>query len=111
MFNVRLLSIKCIVNDEIDKDEIYLKYKGKKIWPKNIYFQIDNGEEQEIDFLLEHQGQVLELELWDHDMLSPNDHLGTFVMNVAAQGGKYATDLNLTEKDSTASYTLTWEVY
>lgn len=113
MPTIQLNHLKCILNDEIDKDEVFLKYKGKKLWPPEIYRSVDNEEKKEIGITFAHENidEPLVIELWDFDYLSPNDHLGTFTMKVDEKaGGPYQTSMVLHERNSTASYILNWEI-
>lgn len=104
----------CIVNDEIDKDEVYLKYNGKKIWPKSkLYTSIDTGERFPVGVEVEHEdpSQPLIIELWDFDYLSLNDFLGFFQINLGKDTyGRFSTSMTIKEKGSTASYILYWEI-
>lgn len=112
MPRIKLLTVQCMVPDEIDKDEMYLKYNGLKIWPKgDLYWRIDSGEKAEINVELDLPEGWVKIALWDFDFISPNDHLGDFDFEVSsALPGKYSTSMHITEKDSTASYILSWEV-
>ncbi len=109
---VRLISVNCTLPDEIDKDEMYLKYQGKKVWPKgiNIYYRVDTGDIAPVDLTLEMEEGWNEVELWDFDYLSRNDFLGIFRFNVDNAPGVYTNSMNLVEEDSTASYILNWEI-
>lgn len=114
MAKINLTKLQCIVNDEIDEDEVYLKYNGKKIWPsEGIYKGIDVSETfdlgVEIDVADPQQPAVIEL--WDFDYLSANDFLGTFEITLGDDTyGKFTTSMKLKEKESTASYILHWEI-
>lgn len=112
MPTLRLHSIKCNVPDEIDKDEMYLKYKGEKIWPEDSkYFRMDANDLVVIDFDLEVSAGWVEIELWDYDFVSLNDHLGSFKLNVGDESGKFSASLQINEKEThSASYFLQWEV-
>jgi hypothetical protein len=47
---LKISSIVCEVPEESDKDEIYLMFRDKKIWPQNQkYFKIDVDEILSID--------------------------------------------------------------
>ncbi len=101
----------CILNDEIDKDEVYLKLKGKKIWPSgSAYKSIDSGERTPVDIDFEHEEGEMDIELWDFDYMSRNDHLGTFTMKVDDHKGNYTTSMRLKDEKSTASYILEWAI-
>ena len=55
MPKIKLTSIKCTVPDEIDKDEMFLKYKGEKIWPEDHkFFRVDVDDEERRAVTAEH---------------------------------------------------------
>lgn len=114
MAKILITELECIVNDEIDKDEVFLKYKGKKIWPKSRWYtSMDTGEKFPVEIEITHDepSQPLVIELWDFDYLSPNDFLGYFEINLGNERlGKFSTSMTLREKGSTASYVLFWEI-
>lgn len=114
MAKIRLTNLQCIVNDEIDEDEVFLKYNGEKVWPESsLYKSIDNSETFEVGIELEHPDpfQPIVIELWDFDYLSANDFLGTFEMTIGSDSsGSFSTSMKLKEKGSTASYILFWEI-
>ena len=112
MPKIKLLTTQCIVPDETDKDEMYLKYDGNKIWPTgNKFWRIDTGEKADINLEIEVPDGWVKIELWDYDYASLNDHLGDFDFEVSsALPGKYSTSMHITEKNTTASYILSWEV-
>ena len=78
MPTVTISSIICELPQETDKDEIYLVFKGKKIWPRDQKYQkIDTDENLPINIKLKLNGKGwLKLELWEYDLTSKNDHLG-----------------------------------
>ena len=111
MPRILLKSVQCIVPDEIDKDEMYLKYNGEKIWPEGThYFQLDTGDKVDLGVSLEVPAGWNEIELWDFDYMSQNDFLGKFRFEVDDTPGKYSTSMNLEEKGSSASYILYWDI-
>lgn len=108
---IRLNKVRCTLPDEIDKDEMYLKMNGEKIWPKgSIYFRVDTGDVATVDLTLEVEHGWNEIELWDFDYLSKNDFLGKFKFKVDNSPGVYSNTMKLVEEDSTASYILDWEI-
>lgn len=111
MPTLRLHSIKCNVPDEIDKDEMFLKFDGHKIWPEESkYFRMDADDRVVIDHDLEVAVGWVEIELWDYDFVSLNDHLGSFKLNIGEQG-KFTASMVMNEKEThSASYFLEWEV-
>lgn len=108
---IKLKRVHCKLPDEIDKDEMYLKYKGQKIWPKGfIYYRVDTGEVAPVNVTLEVEEGWHEIELWDFDYLSRNDFLGTFRFLVDDKPGEYTNSMTLVEENSTASYVLDWDI-
>ncbi len=111
MRKIRLNRIHCILPDEIDKDEMYLKYKGKKIWPEGaVYYRLDTGDVVLADLTMEVDEGWVEIELWDFDYLTRNDFLGVFRFKVDDQPGVYTNSMKQKEENSTASYVLDWEI-
>jgi hypothetical protein len=111
MTKIRLNRVHCTLPDEIDKDEMYLKHEGKKIWPKgSIYYRVDTGDVADVNLEIEVKEGWIEIELWDFDYLSRNDFLGTFRFKVDDSPGDYSNSMVLVEKNSTASYILDWEI-
>ena len=110
---IKINSIQCMLNDEADQDEAFLKYNGKRIWPDHgRYHKMNSAEKAEVKILLEHDTQTdLIIELWDWDLLSRNDLIGTFQMTVHPDDyGSFSTMMKLAETGSTASYMLYWEI-
>lgn len=114
MAKILLTKLQCIVNDEIDEDEVYLKYNGEKIWPTHgLYTSIDNSETFELNVELSHtdRQKPLVIELWDFDYLSTNDFLGTFEMILGDDyEGSFSTSMKIKETGTTASYILFWKI-
>jgi hypothetical protein len=109
---IRILSLHCLLNDETDKDEVFLKHLGKRVWPSGRYHKIGSGEREPVNVVVEHDPvQDLVIELWDYDLLSANDLMGTFKAKLNARDyGKHTTTLQKADISSTASYILEWEV-
>ena len=102
-----------MLNEESDKDEVFLKHNGKRVWPqKGKYHAIDSNERTPVDVSFDHDTtNGLVVELWDWDLLTPNDLIGTFGMQVNADDyGKFTTALKIAHSKSTASYLLEWEI-
>jgi len=111
MPQIRINSVQCLTPDEIDKDEMYLKMGGHKIWPPGeLYHRVDTGDIEQVGLDLEVSEGWNEIELWDFDFASKNDKLGVFKFNVDDLSGKYSTTMTLLERNSTASYILYWEI-
>lgn len=111
MPKIKLNRVHCTLPDEVDKDEMYLKHEGKKIWPQgSIYYRVDTGDTAYVDLTLQVEEGWTEIELWDFDYLSRNDFLGTFRFKVGNEPGVYTNSMKLMEKNSTASYILDWEI-
>ena len=113
MVKIHLMSMHCMLNEESDKDEVFLKHLGKRIWPtKGKYHAMASNERTPVDVHFEHDLEHdLSIELWDWDLLTPNDLIGTFQMHVNADDyGKFTTTLRIAHSTSTASYLLEWEI-
>ncbi|MEP4533208.1 MAG: hypothetical protein ABJ004_08980 [Cyclobacteriaceae bacterium] len=111
MPKIRLISVECTTPDEVDKDEMYLKKDGEKIWPEGEkYHRLDTGDKVEINLELDVPEGWNEVELWDFDFVSRNDLLGVFKFKVDGKPDKYSTSMELLEEGSTASYLMFWEV-
>jgi hypothetical protein len=112
-FTLRLLKLNCYVTDEADADEVFLKMNKKKIWPvREQYKSMERGAlpvDVEIKDIA--GNSKIELELWDYDLLSSNDLLGTFKIIADRRGGPYNTDMVLNKKSGeNARYNLEWEI-
>lgn len=112
MPTIRLNRIKCNVPDEIDKDEMFLKFEGEKIWPiDSKYFKIDADDKVDVNHEMEVSAGWIEIQLWDFDFVSKNDHLGSFKLKVDDTSGKYSASMKLNTKETkSASYYMEWEV-
>ena len=110
---LELLKLNCYISDESDADEVFLKFNHKKIWPvKHHYESMNKGSltvEVEIGEL--EVNSIIEIELWDYDLLSANDLLGTFRITADKAGGPFNTDLTPNKKKSDhARYNLEWQL-
>ena len=112
MTKIKLNEIICNVPDEADKDEIFLKLNGQKIWPqKSKYQKIGVDEAIDVNIGGEFDGEWVEVELWDFDFASRNDHLGTFHLELNQTSGHYGTILsNNMDVSEEADYMLNWEI-
>ena len=114
-YTVRLMHLHCYFVEENEYDDVFLKYKGKKIWPKDKKQQpimMDTITEIDVEISDIPRNGSLKVDLWDWDLLSLNDKLGSFHMVVQGDSGPFSTDMiqNLRETKK-AKYTLYWEVY
>jgi len=114
-FTVRLTRLHCYFVEENDYDDVFLKYKGKKIWPKDKKQQpmmMDTSKELDVEIPGLARNEEIEIELWDWDFLTPNDKLGTFTMIAEGDAGPFFTDMvQNTKETKKAKYTIDWEVY
>ena len=66
MGKIRLKSITCHQPSETDKDEIFLKFVGDKIWPKGSKFlRIDSDESIDVNLTIDAKTIWVEIELWE----------------------------------------------
>ncbi len=110
-----LKSLYCYLVEEEGSDDVFLKFKNKKIWPQHKKcLPISMDTTTPLDVVIEglRMGDRATVELWDWDLLSPNDHLGSFHMVLdGAIGESFSTDLTLNLKETQkAKYTLSWEL-
>jgi hypothetical protein len=112
-YTLRLRHIFCYVNEEVAEDEIFLKYNGKKIWPiSKRYEEIKTGEKMEIDISIPNiaHGTEVKIELWEWDLLTFNDLLGSITMKIDAYGGPFLVDMKPSNEQETGKYSIQWEV-
>ena len=109
-YNLHIISLMCYRQEESNGDEVFLKYNTKRIWPIDMkYSQVTEGTlDLSLDIAGIDKGQIVNVELWDYDLITANDNLGVFSMLVNERGGPFTTDLNTNKND--AKYTLKWEV-
>lgn len=111
-YQLRILKLFCYRQDEGDGDEIFLKKDGKKFWPGDSkYIKVKEGEykvAENIEGIA--KGTQMTIELWDWDLLTPNDKLGEFTMLVNERGGPFRTDMKSIDSQE-AKYSLEWEVH
>ncbi len=111
---LRISSIVCEIPEESDKDEIYLVFRDKKIWPKNLKFlKIDVDETLDVGLQVKvTKPGSMKLELWEYDLASPDDHLGSFILDFENLAPASYTDLLLRDEKGAerASYYINWEI-
>ena len=108
---LRLGSLVSYVQAESDGDEIFIRYKKKKIAPaKSKFYKVSSEPVQiNIEVPLEKSEKWVELELWEYDRLTPNDSLGHFKLLVDQASDTFTAEL-IRKKDSGAKYVLNWEI-
>jgi hypothetical protein len=112
---LRLTRLHCYFVEESEFDDVYLKYNGIKIWPKEKKQQpvmMDTVTDLDVEINNLSRNQEVVIELWDWDFLTPDDKLGAFRLFVEGDSGPFSTDMmqNLKETKK-AKYTIDWEVY
>ncbi len=112
MPNIKLHAVICNVPDEPDKDEIFLGIQNKKIWPLKSKFQkVGVDEALALNVSAKFETAWVEIELWDYDYMSKNDHLGSFHLDLTQDAGHYGTILsNNNEVSKQADYMINWEI-
>jgi hypothetical protein len=108
---LRLESLVAYLQTERDGDEIFIKYKKKKVVPAKEKFIKMSKEPVKLGIELEiaDTEKWVELELWDYDHFTPNDSLGKFKLLVDQLSENFTAELART-KDSDARYVLNWSV-
>ena len=109
-YRVNILSLTCHVPDEADLDEIYILWNGTQIWPEQGRYERAKIGVNKLGLELGPQPTDIEikLELWDHDSLSRNDHLGDFIL-ASDKLGSFSSELT-SPISRNVKYTLEWEV-
>jgi hypothetical protein len=113
LLTVRLKTLMCYQIDEQKFDDIFIKYKGKKIWPVDKKHEdVAIGKyELGVDIAGLTSNEQIVLEIWDHDTLSPNDLLGTMALVPDKRGaGPYTVDMQRPRESDMARYSIAWEV-
>lgn len=112
-YKIKLLHLFCYANEELKEDEIFIKYKGKKVWPKDKkYHGIKPGEKLTLDVEITDlpEGELMELEIWDWDLWSANDLLGKTIMKADGPGGPFQADMRTEKPEETARYSIQWKI-
>lgn len=109
-YKILLHSISCFLSDE-GTDEVYLKCKNKKIWPKeDKYASMKEGSVQPLELeTLVAKGASISVEVWEFDTFSNDDNLGKFLLEADKIGGPYTTDM-IKANNGKAKYSISWEV-
>jgi hypothetical protein len=97
----------------VAEDEIFLKYNGKKIWPADKkYEQIKTGEKTEVDISIPNiaHGSEVTIEIWEWDLFTFNDLLGSITMKIDSYGGPFLVDMRASKEQESAKYSVQWEV-
>ncbi|MEX2232171.1 MAG: hypothetical protein WD824_08425 [Cyclobacteriaceae bacterium] len=108
---LRLESLVAYLQTERDGDEIFIKYKDKKVAPAKSKFIKMTKDPIKLNIELEllKTEKWVELELWDYDRFTPNDSLGKFKLLVDQPSENFTAELER-NKDSDARYVLNWSV-
>lgn len=110
---VRLKKLHCHQNDEARYDDVFIIYKGKKIWPTDKRHEdVSIGTyEMMVDLKSITPMEEVVLEVWDRDTFSPNDLYGkaTLVPDYPAHV-PYVVDMMPNTHKDIARYSIDWEV-
>ena len=108
-YKLRLLNLKCYLSDESDGDEIYILLNGNKVWPEKEKYLTVLEESTALDVEMEiSKGDMLSFQLWDFDLLSANDLLGSIEIS-ADRHGSYTIDFSKVGNDK-SKYALEFEI-
>ncbi len=112
-YTLTLARLHCYFVEEHQFDDVYLKFNGKKIWPtgkKQQPIMMDTTTDLNIEIEGLVKNQKIVIELWDWDLISPNDKLGTFTMEIGGEPGLFHTDMAQNKRETKkAKYTIDWE--
>ena len=108
---LRLESLVAFIPSESDGDEIFIKYNNKKVAPKDgRYIKMSMGPVPlNVEIELDTNQDWVELELWDYDLFSANDNLGTFKLLVDEVSANFSAEL-LRDDPAGGKYVLNWSV-
>jgi hypothetical protein len=108
---LRLQSLVPYLQTEDDGDEVFIKYKNKKIAPADAkFYKVTTAPVQmNIEIELGKTDKWAELELWEYDHFSPNDSLGHFKLLVDQASNNFTAEL-IRKSDSSGKYALNWEI-
>ena len=112
--NIRLLNLNCYTTGESGDDEVFLKLGGKRIWPEDSKYKTMKSDKVDIRVEIRdlNHGDMVEIELWDYDLLSRNDKLGIFRLQADRQGGPYVAEMTRNvEESGVARYNMEWEIF
>jgi hypothetical protein len=72
-------AIYCAVASELGGDDVYLELDGTQTWPATGWTRMNTGETYNLSVpVIASVEQASVVDLWDHDILSANDHLYKF---------------------------------
>ena len=139
MATYEFISLRCIAQNELGADEIFVEYVGEQVFPADgfqakftsgdavvnldsalddsdrlKYLEADGvhpvesyeGVENFLRFHIPEHGLVVQV--WEHDLLSPNDLMGKIVVFPTRTKGPVTKRL---DKSVTGIYELTYQVY
>jgi hypothetical protein len=108
---------KCIIDSLVlflasrsDGGELFIKFGGKKLWPKNGKFKSMTSEMEKVNIeipLTTREQAWVEIELWDYNHIFPSSKLGVFKFLVDDKGGPFVTELSR-EASKTCRYAISW---
>lgn len=106
-----LKSLTCHLSSERDGDEIYLKYKNKKIWPDVRYKVFKSRDEIALNVNLDliDNSEPVTIELWEKDLLK-DDFLGSFQFVPFGPTGEFTVDLKKKNITDMQRYSLIWKI-
>lgn len=108
---LRLDSIVAYMQTEVDGDEIFIKFQGEKIAPRDGKFVKMSKEPVALNVEVPVGDDLwVELELWDYDHFSPNDILGKFRLLADEVSEGFSAELLTTKGAEQARYVLNWSV-
>ncbi|MBQ6253758.1 MAG: hypothetical protein IJK05_03780 [Bacteroidales bacterium] len=109
----RVKKLSCVETEGIlSSDAVYLLYRindsETKRFPSATDMAFDEGTERaDFCYLNVRKGDTIHIELWDHDILDPDDYLGGFDVKVGSPEERTVT---IRQYKGTAVYRLTYVI-
>ncbi|MEF7495645.1 hypothetical protein [Lysinibacillus sphaericus] len=79
--DVRFLRLQCLETEDNGRDEIYMHYNGRHMFPQGgDTIDIETGQTLDLNLVMPIAGEAT-VSLFDEDDIDEDDHLGTIVIS------------------------------